>query len=160
MDYVFSPWRYRYIAEARNTSGCVFCQKLNEGRDEENFILFRGAQNAIILNLYPYTSGHMMILPYGHVASLTACAPEGRREMMELMARAEMVLTQEYRPDGINVGMNLGEAAGAGIAGHIHMHVVPRWFADSNFMTTVSETRVLPEELRRTYERLKPHFAS
>jgi ATP adenylyltransferase len=159
MDYIFSPWRYRYLAEPRSDAECLLCRKLAEKNDEANLIVFRGTENAVLLNLYPYTSGHMMILPYRHLASLGECPPDCRHEMIELAARAEMILNREYQPDGINVGLNLGEAAGAGIAGHIHMHVVPRWYADSNFMTTISETRVLPEELSQTYKRLRPHFA-
>lgn len=159
MDYLFSPWRYRYVSGTRAPGdGCVLCAKLAEEEDERNLILYRGRYNAVILNLFPYTAGHLMILPYAHVSQLGDCPPEARAEMMELAARAESILHQEYRPDGINLGMNLGEAAGAGIASHIHLHVLPRWIADSNFMTVIAETRVLPEDLARTWQRLHPHF--
>lgn len=158
MDYVFSPWRYRYVSEARAEDACVLCLKLAEANDAENFVLYRGRANAVILNLYPYTSGHLMVLPYAHVGSLEACEPAVRSEMMELTARAEGILRREYHPDGLNLGMNLGEASGAGIAGHIHMHVLPRWHGDTNFMTVVAETRVLPEDVARSYARLRPYF--
>ncbi|MGH2520166.1 MAG: HIT family protein [Chloroflexota bacterium] len=171
MDYLFSPWRYRYLTAPRPVSGCVLCAKLaplpaGEGaeggqaaRDAENLLLHRAQYNAVMLNLYPYTSGHLMILPYAHVASLGECGAAARGEMMELAARAEAALKAEYRPDGMNLGMNLGEAAGAGIADHLHLHVLPRWVADANFVTVVGETRVLPEELAATFRRLRPHFA-
>ncbi|MHB8734951.1 MAG: HIT family protein [Terriglobales bacterium] len=162
MDYLFSPWRYRYIsgqhAATKEPGGCVLCAKLVEHDDVNNLILFRGQENAVILNLFPYTSGHLMILPLAHVARLAECSMAARTEMMELATRAEDALQQEYRPDGINLGMNLGSAAGAGIAGHLHLHVLPRWIADANFMTVIGETRVLPEVLSRSYERLQPYF--
>jgi ATP adenylyltransferase len=160
MDYIFSPWRYRYMSRAREQGECILCAKLKPGNDRENLVLFRGSHNAILLNLFPYTTGHLMILPYSHLARLSDCPPATRGEMMELAARSETVLQREYRPQGINIGLNVGEAAGAGIAGHIHLHVVPRWFGDSNFMTTVAETRILPEDLQRTWERLQPLFAA
>jgi len=159
MDHLYSPWRYRYLTEPRpaDADACVFCAQLTRS-DEEALVVHRGAHNAILLNLYPYTSGHILIVPHAHVATLGGCAPEARAEMLELAVRAEAVLGAEYRPQGINVGLNLGEAAGAGIAGHLHLHVVPRWFGDANFMTVVGETRVLPETLEQTYRRLRGAF--
>lgn len=170
MDFLFSPWRYRYVSEARSDLACALCAKLAgagaaagaeaaERADAENLVVFRGRHNAILLNLFPYTSGHMMILPYAHLARLDACPPAARGEMMELAALAEQALEAEYHPDGVNLGMNLGAAAGAGIAGHLHLHVLPRWVADANFMTVVGETRVLPEELPETHRRLRRRFA-
>ncbi|MGH9542303.1 MAG: HIT family protein [Terriglobales bacterium] len=158
MDYLFSPWRYRYVSEARAGNECVLCQKLAARDDEANFILHRGRHNAVMLNLYPYTSGHMMILPFAHVARLGDCDAAARAEMIEIAARGEQALEREYRPEGINLGMNLGAAAGAGIAGHLHLHLLPRWMADANFMTVVGETRVLPEALSDSYRRLRPYF--
>ena len=117
--------------------------------------MHRGKQNYVVLNRYPYTSGHLMIVPFEHVSSLAAAAAETGAEMMELTRKAEESLRQAYRPDGLNIGMNIGASAGAGVAGHIHLHVLPRWSGDVNFMTTVSETRVLPETLETTYRRLK-----
>ncbi len=154
MDYLWSPWRYRYVSTAGPADECIFCRAASQGKDEENFVVHRGRLNFVILNLYPYTSGHLMIAPYAHVATLEAAGSETLAETMELTRQAEHRLHTVYRPKGMNVGMNIGECAGAGIAGHIHMHVLPRWPADANFMTTIGETRVLPEDLRTTYERL------
>ena len=158
MDFLWSPWRYRYVSQAPAPGSCLFCEKAAEHRDRENYILRRGRLNFVLLNLFPYTTGHLMIAPYGHVAGLGDLNAETLGEMMELAQRAERALRQTYRPDGLNLGMNLGQAAGAGVAGHVHLHVLPRWFADSNFMTTVAETRVQPEDLPSTYEKLQPLF--
>lgn len=159
MDYLFSPWRYRYIAEPRPAEeGCVLCAQLSARDDAGNLVVWRGRHNAVMLNLYPYTTGHLMVLPLAHAARLEECPAEARAELIELAARCESVLRAEYRPQGINLGMNLGEAAGAGIAGHLHLHVVPRWFGDTNFMTVTAETRVLPETLADTWARLKGRF--
>jgi ATP adenylyltransferase len=158
MDYLWSPWRYRYVAGQEPTSGCIFCQKIEQNRDEENLILYRGLNNFVLLNLYPYTSGHLMIAPYRHIGALGAADDATWAEMMTLTRKAEQAIQTVYRPEGINLGMNLGKSAGAGIADHIHMHVLPRWHADCNFMTVIGETRVLPEELSDTYRKLKPLF--
>lgn len=158
MDRLWSPWRYRYVSTASPKNACVFCAKLAENKDAENFILLRAARNFVLLNLYPYTSGHLMIAPYEHVATLEEAHPETLTEMMQLVRTAEKHLRAIYKPDGINLGMNLGESAGAGVAGHIHMHMLPRWTGDANFMTTVGETRVLPEDLPTTYEKLRRAF--
>lgn len=155
MDILWSPWRYRYVAHARPEDECLFCRVAAESKDAENFILHRGERNFVMLNRYPYTNGHLMIAPYAHAASLEAVEQPALTEMMELVRRAEALLRAAYRPKGLNVGMNLGECAGAGIAGHIHMHVLPRWPGDVNFMTAVGETRVLPEDLATTYEKLR-----
>ncbi|MBI3894629.1 MAG: HIT domain-containing protein [Acidobacteria bacterium] len=158
MDYLWSPWRYQYVAQQAPPKGCVFCLKMQENRDEENFVLHRGLNNYVLLNLFPYTSGHLMIAPYAHIGQLSDADDATWMEMMELTRRAEQSLQGAYQPDGINLGMNLGKSAGAGIADHIHMHVLPRWHADSNFLTVISETRVLPETLLETYRKLKPLF--
>ncbi|HKW96449.1 MAG TPA: HIT domain-containing protein [Bryobacteraceae bacterium] len=154
MDYLWSPWRYRYVTQAEPTGGCIFCIKASENKDPENYVVYRGKLNFVLLNLYPYTSGHLMIAPYEHVATMERAPAETLAEMMQLAQRAETNLRTAYRPEGFNIGMNIGASAGAGIAGHIHLHVLPRWTADANFMTTVGETRVLPEELPATYEKL------
>ncbi len=154
MDYLWSPWRYRYVSEASPADECIFC-KAAAGPDESSYIVYRGKRNFVILNLFPYTSGHVMIAPYEHVATLAEAAVDTLTEMIELARAAERHLGAVYRPKGINIGMNLGECAGAGVAGHIHMHVVPRWHADSNFMTVTGETRVLPEDLAATYAKLR-----
>ncbi len=159
MDYLWSPWRYRYVSSGAPPSSeagaCLFCSKAASSDDRVNLVAFRGEHNFILLNLYPYTSGHLMIAPYAHVASLQDAAPVALEEMMNLARRADTALRQLYKPDGMNLGMNLGACAGAGVAGHIHMHVLPRWCGDASFMTTIGETRVLPEELSVTWERLR-----
>jgi ATP adenylyltransferase len=155
MDRLWSPWRYKYVSTASPKNDCIFCAKLAQNQDEANYILLRAKHNFALLNLYPYTSGHLMIAPYQHVATLSEATREAREEMIELTARAEKILRTVYMPDGINLGMNLGEAAGAGVAGHIHMHVLPRWTGDASFMTSIAETRVLPEDLPTTYAKLK-----
>jgi ATP adenylyltransferase len=155
MDYVWSPWRYRYISQAGPGDECIFCKAAAGARDEENYILHRAARNFVILNRFPYTNGHLMIAPYEHVPTLEQAAEATLAEMMSLARRAEGCLREIYRPQGLNLGMNLGECAGAGVAGHIHMHVLPRWRGDANFMTVIGETRVLPEDLATTYEKLR-----
>jgi ATP adenylyltransferase len=155
MDRLWSPWRYQYISQAASNETCIFCEKARQDCDAENFILYRGLHNFALLNLFPYTSGHLMIAPYQHVGFLSELAPEVAAEMMRLAQRAELLLRERYRAHGINLGMNLGAAAGAGVAGHVHLHVLPRWTGDANFMTTVGETRVLPEELPVTWAKLR-----
>jgi ATP adenylyltransferase len=156
MDYLWTPWRYQYMKEV--TSGeqpeCIFCDALARNKDDETLIVYRGMKNFIILNRFPYTSGHVMIVPYAHVAELHLCEAGTLEEMMRLAQRVEAAYQANYKPDGMNLGMNLGKAAGAGVAGHLHLHALPRWMGDSNFMTVTGETRVHPEDLRTTYERL------
>ena len=138
---------------------CIFCEaQKNPADDEKNFVLHRGARNFVILNLYPYVSGHLMIAPFAHVGEFDSARKEVTDEMMDLAKRCETALREVYHPDGFNLGMNLGRAAGAGVADHIHMHIMPRWVGDANFMTTVSETRVLPEGLSTTYRKLREKF--
>jgi ATP adenylyltransferase len=160
MDYLWTPWRYSYVSSVNQADGCVFCQLLNLGDDEKALIVHRGELNFVILNAYPYTSGHSMVVPYQHVDRLCLLSEGGANEMMALTRRLESAFINLYHPEGVNLGMNIGKAAGAGIAGHLHMHVLPRWVADANFMTVVAETRVLPESLVETYRRLKPLFAT
>jgi len=158
MDYLWTPWRYTYVAGVDHVTGCVFCDapKLS---DEQAQILHRGRHNFIIINAYPYTSGHVMVVPYAHLDQLQNLPREAAEEMMLLAQRMESVLREVYHPDGVNLGMNIGKAAGAGVAGHIHMHVLPRWIADANFMTVVGETRVLPETLETTWKNLREKLA-
>jgi len=157
MDYLWTPWRYKYMEQV--TTGkqpeCFFCDAVAGSNDEETLLVYRGAKAFVILNRYPYTSGHVMIVPYAHVAELNLCGPDVLDEMMQLSQRMETVFRAEYRPDGMNLGMNLGRAAGAGVLGHLHLHMLPRWIGDSNFMTVTGETRVHPEDLQTTYQRLK-----
>lgn len=160
MDQIWSPWRYRFITEGSPKDGCVFCRLAQDtAHDESNFVVYRGAHNFVVLNLYPYTCGHMMVVPYTHVATLGAAEDETTAEMMRLTRQAEKALGALYHPPGINLGMNIGSAAGAGIAEHIHMHVLPRWHGDANFLSTIGETRILPEELPVTWSRLRTQFA-
>jgi ATP adenylyltransferase len=155
MDYLWTPWRYRYIAEAKDLAGCVFCHAAAANRDEEFLIVQRGVKNFIILNRYPYTSGHVMIVPYEHTADFSRLEKDAAAEMMLLAQRVQAAIDEVYHPDGFNLGMNLGRSAGAGIADHLHLHLLPRWAGDTNFMTTVAETRLEPEELSKTYTRLR-----
>jgi ATP adenylyltransferase len=157
MDRLWSPWRYRYVSRTAPADGCVFCNKPSES-DEEGLILFRGQHNFVLLNLFPYTTGHLMVVPYEHTALLETLSPDTAIEMMALAQRAVDCLKRVYRPAGLNLGMNLGECAGAGIAEHLHMHVLPRWPGDANFMTTIGETRVMPEDLGETWRRLSAAF--
>jgi ATP adenylyltransferase len=159
MDYVWSPWRYRYIANAAKDECCVFCRALEANNDPQTLIVHRAKNNFVILNRYPYTSGHVMIVPYAHLGDLAAAPPDTLSEMMLLAQRVEKALDENYHAEGYNLGMNLGRMAGAGITGHIHLHVLPRWTGDASFMTVVSETRVVPEELSTTFERLRKSLA-
>jgi ATP adenylyltransferase len=160
MEHLWSPWRYRYIATADKVEGCVFCRVRDAAKDDENYIVHRGQLNFVILNLFPYTSGHLMIVPYEHTASFADVSDAVTAEMTGLAKHAQRALEAEYHPDGFNIGMNLGRAAGAGVADHLHLHVVPRWSGDANFVSVIGETRVLPEDLATTCTKLKKHFAS
>lgn len=160
MDFLFTPWRYAYVSGADKAAGCLFCDLLKAEDDEKNLIVHRARHCFVMLNAFPYTSGHVMVVPYLHTDQLQNLPAGAATEMMELMQRLEGILRRLYHPDGLNLGMNLGKAAGAGVAGHIHMHVLPRWVADANFMTVIGETRVLPEDLQTTYRRLREGFAS
>ncbi len=160
MDHIFTPWRYAYITTADRAPSCIFCDRApasgsNLEADERNLVLYRGQHCFIIVNTFPYTSGHVMIVPYQHIDRLDLLLPEAATEMMALAQRMESVLRELYRPNGINLGMNIGKAAGAGVAGHIHMHVLPRWVADANFMSVIAETRVLPETIEETARRIR-----
>ena len=158
MDYLFTPWRYAYITGATAAGGCLFCGLLQTKDDEKSLIVHRAKYCFVMLNAFPYTSGHAMIVPYDHVDELAKLSQPAAQEMMALTQRMETILRELYRPDGVNLGMNLGKAAGAGVAGHIHMHILPRWFGDVNFMSAVGETRVLPEDLQTTYKRIRSKF--
>ncbi len=159
MDFIFTPWRYAYVSGADNTRDeCVFCAAARLGDDKAAWIVHRGVSCFVILNAFPYTSGHVMVVPYEHLDQLQKLPAKAAQEMMELTQKLEGILRELYHPDGLNLGMNLGKAAGAGIAGHIHMHVLPRWVADANFMSVIGETRVLPESLETTYDRIKAKF--
>lgn len=146
------------MSTAEPSAACIFCAKSQESDDEKNLIVYRGKFNFILLNLFPYTSGHLMVAPYAHVATLEDASEEIVTELMLLTRLSQAKLREVYRAPAFNAGMNIGSAAGAGIAGHIHMHVLPRWPGDVNFMTSVGETRVLPEDLTETYRKLSAAF--
>ncbi len=154
MDYIWTPWRYAYVTAAEKPKECIFCDLPKSGDDEKALIIYRGEFCYIVLNAFPYTPGHVMIVPFAHTDELQKLPANAAQEMMELSQRMEHVLRELYKPDGINLGMNIGKAAGAGVAGHIHMHVLPRWVADANFLSVVGETRILPETLEMTWKRM------
>jgi len=158
MDYLWTPWRYQYVTTTGGGGDCIFCAAPKAGNDRAALIVHRAERNFVILNRYPYTSGHVMVVPYEHAAGLEELGGETLAEMMRLTRDAVRHLRAVYSPDGVNLGMNIGKSAGAGIAGHVHMHVLPRWTGDTNFMTVVGETRVLPEALETTWERLRAAF--
>ena len=155
MDYLWTPWRYRYITDASKDDRCIFCDALAAGDDSKSLIVFRAAKNFVILNRFPYTTGHVMVVPFAHVAELSGCDAETLAEMMLLARRIQAALAATYHPEGYNIGMNLGRSAGAGVTGHLHLHVLPRWAGDTNFMTSISETRMHPEDLADTFEKLR-----
>jgi ATP adenylyltransferase len=160
MEFVWSPWRYDYITSVgkTTTTSCVFCIGEDRALDADRLIVHRGSHNFVILNLFPYTSGHLMVAPYAHTARFEDALPEQVAEMMTLAQRGIKALKELYRPEGFNIGLNLGHCAGAGIREHFHLHVVPRWIGDANFMGITGETRVLPEELSVTLRRLSAVF--
>ena len=186
MDHLWTPWRYAYITSAETAArpgvpahltawpgdlGCVFCNLIasidfaiangmnSDEAESAGGLILRGRHCFICLNAYPYTSGHVMAMPYAHLDRLAALPVEAAHELVELAQRTEEVLERLYHPDGFNFGMNLGKAGGAGVAGHIHLHAMPRWAGDTNFMTTVAETRLLPEDLETTWKRMRQAFA-
>lgn len=163
MDILWNPWRYEYIKSGDqkpvDSNDCVFCKILKSpASDEEKYILHRAGFNFVILNIYPYISGHLMIVPYEHFAELDEAGKRTTDEMMDLAKKCQGILREAYRPNGMNLGMNFGKAAGAGVAAHFHMHILPRWIGDVNFMTSIGETRTIPEDLKTTYEKLKGKF--
>ncbi len=155
MDHIWTPWRMKYILENHDDNRCIFCLAAESQEDEENLVFYRGKHVFMILNRYPYTSGHVMSIPYAHEARLQDLTEATRTEMMSLVTKAVEVIQSVYGPDGFNIGLNLGKMAGAGVADHLHTHIVPRWAGDTNFMSSVGETRVLPEALTDTYQRVK-----
>jgi ATP adenylyltransferase len=187
MDHLWTPWRYTYVTDADRDKrkgvpeelaawpgdlGCVFCNMVaaveyaesrgmsSEAAERTALIVHRGENTFICLNRYPYTSGHLMVLPYAHEASLAALPVHVAHEIMDTAQRLELVLGDVYHPEGINMGLNLGKAAGAGVAGHLHLHILPRWTGDTNFMTAVGETRILPEDLEITWQRVREGWAA
>jgi len=189
MDHLWTPWRYAYVTSADTANsldrpgvpralsawpgnlGCVFCNLIasidfaiangmnSEQAEEAGGLILRGKDCFICLNAYPYTSGHVMVMPYAHLDRLALLRTEAAHELIDLAQRTELALEKVYKPHGFNFGLNVGRAAGAGVAGHLHLHALPRWAGDTNFMTTIAETRILPEELEITWKRMREAFA-
>jgi ATP adenylyltransferase len=157
-DVLFAPWRYEYLVSEKS-EGCIFCAAAASRDDAASLVVHRGASVFVLLNRYPYTNGHVMVAPYAHDAWLSRSSATTLDELIRTVARAERVLVETYRTDGLNVGINFGSAAGAGIADHYHVHVVPRWKGDTNFMTVTGDVRIVPEELEHTRRRLQTAFA-
>jgi ATP adenylyltransferase len=157
MDRIYAPWRSAYFTMERG-KGCLFCSIQNEKDDERIGVLARGERWFVILNMFPYTGGHVMIVANRHIECLGDVTEDEGKELVALLALSEKALREAYRPEGMNVGINIGAAAGAGVAGHLHVHLCPRWTGDTNFMTALAETRVVSEALEESYRRLAPHF--
>ena len=155
MKHLWSPWRMKYIRRKRKSGGCVFCDAISINDDDKSLVVTRGKHAYVIMNKFPYTSGHILVVPYVHVDKFEKLDTETYTEIMLLIRRSIETIDKVYQPDGYNLGANLGTVAGAGIADHIHFHIVPRWIGDTNYMTAVGNTRVLPEELQDTYKKLK-----
>jgi ATP adenylyltransferase len=163
LDRLWSPWRYEYIASGgaadSGSSGCIFCSLRDDpDKDDANFVIHRANHNLVVLNVYPYISGHRLIVPYEHVGELDAATKQTTDELMDLTKRCQTALREAYQPAGFNIGMNLGKSAGAGIVDHIHIHILPRWTGDTNFMSTIGNTRVIPEDLVTTYQKVRARF--
>ena len=155
MKKLWAPWRMKYILDIDKSDGCIFCEKPKQNRDEENLILYRGKTCFVMMNLFPYNNGHLLIAPYRHTADLSALSDEEKKEAMDLAGEWVKTLSDRMGAQGCNVGMNLGRIAGAGIADHLHLHLVPRWEGDTNFMPVVGNTKVMSEALEDTYQKLK-----
>jgi ATP adenylyltransferase len=156
-EVLFAPWRYEYLVSDKS-NGCIFCAAAESDSDDSSLVVYRGRSVFVILNRYPYTNGHVMVAPYRHDAWLSGSSPETLSELITILAKTERILVETYRTDGLNVGINFGSAAGAGVAGHYHVHVVPRWNGDTNFMTVTGDVRIVPEDLLETRRRLEPRF--
>jgi ATP adenylyltransferase len=159
LDHLWSPWRLSYVTGDKQNTGCVFCQKVGDASTPPDpLVVYRGILAYLVLNKYPYNNGHLLIVPYRHTPTLATLTADELQEMALLAQRTEVALREAYAPDGINVGINLGKPAGAGVVEHVHIHAVPRWNGDTNFMTVFADTRVLPEALESTASRLRPIF--
>ena len=154
MEQIWAPWRIEYIRKAKE-DGCILCQRPQENNDEANYILYRGQNNFVLLNIYPYNPGHLMVAPFQHTADLADLTEGETLEHFDLIKRSLELLKDVLNPTGFNIGLNLGKVAGAGIATHFHTHIVPRWDGDTNFMPVLSNTKVISEALAATYRRLK-----
>ncbi len=157
MKRIYAPWRAAYL-ESKRTGDCLFCTIPGESDDAANWILYRGDHCFVVINIYPYSNGHVMVVCNRHVGYFSDLSREEHIDIMKAVAKSERAILDAYQPGGINVGVNLGRSAGAGILDHLHIHLVPRWHGDTNFMTAIGETRVISEDLEETYKRLKPQF--
>ena len=160
MEILFTPWRYPYLTSPKSEEsvGCIFCSAAQSERPRETLTLYRNDRGLVMLNRYPYTNGHLMVAPIAHEARLFDSSDASLRALIRLTAEAQRILSDVYHPDGFNVGMNFGQVAGAGVADHCHLHIVPRWGGDTNFMSVTAQTRLVPEELDVTFDKLQPHF--
>jgi ATP adenylyltransferase len=159
MDYLWTPWRYQYITQSGEPGECILCAAAQASDDRARFVVHRAARAFVLLNRFPYTNGHLMVVPYEHAATLEELGDESLLELIRLARDSVKHLRAIYRPEGLNLGMNLGRSAGAGVTGHVHLHVLPRWTGDTSFMTATAETRVLPENLEVTWEKLHRAFS-
>ena len=162
MEILFTPWRYPYLTSPKSEKSgeCIFCNAAKSNKVRETLTLYRDERALVMLNRYPYTNGHLMVAPIAHHARLFESSDESLRALIRLTAESQRILSDVYHPDGFNIGMNFGQIAGAGVADHYHVHIVPRWSGDSNFMTVTARTRLVPEELDATFGKLQPHFAT
>lgn len=158
MTYITAPWREEYVKKVFRVKECIFCRALKQKNERDMLILHKEKHNFVLLNKYPYTPGHLMIAPYKHLDSIELADKESAHEMMELLKRCLRILRQQYNPQGFNTGMNIGQSAGAGVTDHYHLHIIPRWTGDSNFMPLVGKTKVVLEDLNTTYDHLLSHF--
>jgi len=158
MEYITAPWREEYVKKLMKMKECIFCKALKKKNDKQSFILYRGIHNFVLLNKYPYTPGHLMIAPYKHLGSIELAEKEATDEMIELLKKCLSLLRRQYHPQGFNTGMNIGQCAGAGVADHYHMHIIPRWAGDSNFMPLIGKTKVVLEDLYTSYDKLLRYF--
>ena len=157
MENLWTPWRIKYIEDQRD-DGCFFCKYIQEEDDKENKVLYRSQFSFVVMNIYPYNSGHLMVVPYKHTGDVSELSEESLGDMMFLMRSCVSVLKKMLKPDGFNIGMNIGKVAGAGVKDHIHLHIVPRWNGDTNFMPVLADIKTIPEHIEETYDRLKPLF--
>ncbi len=158
MEVLWAPWRMEYVSSDTTKGECIFCPRGDRGQDEKRLVLFTGDLSIILMNRFPYTNGHLLVAPLRHVSTLAALLPEEKLELITMVERSIGVLKEVMNPEGFNVGLNLGKAAGAGVEEHIHFHVVPRWSGDTNYMTVFGEVRVIPEHIQATYQKLVRFF--
>jgi ATP adenylyltransferase len=161
MDRLWAPWRMNYVQNVdKKDEGCIFCTKPGESDDRSNLILYRGEHTFVLMNLFPYNNGHLMVIPYQHTSDMLDLPPETAEDLWSNLCRCKQALAAAFKPDGFNIGMNIGRTAGAGIDQHVHMHIVPRWNGDTNFMPVIGKTKVISQGIGETYDQLLPYFNS